>query len=198
MTNQEIEIMFLNINIDDIREKLKQLGAELIIPMRKMRRVALRTHEMRNNKKGAFVRVRDEGNKITLTYKCLNKESLYMDEYEVIVNDFDRAVDFAKALLEGNLATNVFQESKREEWILNNAKVCIDVWPWINPYLEIEGKSEKEIMATSKQLGFNWSDGIFGGANNVHKAVYPKFKESDLKLSDFNIKFGDPKPEIFC
>ncbi len=65
--NTELEVKFVNIDHDDIRDKLNKLGAVLEQPMRLMRRVTIDSDIMKF--KNAFVRVRDEGYRTTLTYK---------------------------------------------------------------------------------------------------------------------------------
>jgi adenylate cyclase, class 2 len=63
----EIEVKFLDVDFNLMREKLKQLGAVCEQPMRLMRRAIIETPEL--EAKGGFLRVRDEGDKVTLTYK---------------------------------------------------------------------------------------------------------------------------------
>ena len=58
--NTEIEAKFLNVNFDEIREKLTKLGAICEQPMRLMRRYTFDNAYMKNGK-DSFVRVRNEG-----------------------------------------------------------------------------------------------------------------------------------------
>ena len=91
----EIEVKFVNINIDDIRLRLTELGAILIQPMRDMQRVTIDTPELK--KKDAFVRIRNEGDKTTITYKQFNSLSIDgVKEVEITVDDFDTAVTLFK------------------------------------------------------------------------------------------------------
>ena len=87
----EIEAKFVNIDIDDIRDKLRALGATLVQPLRDMRRVTIDSPTMQA--KNAFLRVRDEGNKTTLTYKQFNALSIDgVKEVEVEVSNFDNTI----------------------------------------------------------------------------------------------------------
>jgi adenylate cyclase class IV len=63
----EIEVKFVNVSHDEIRNKLSRLGAERIYPMRLMRRVIIETPKL--VAKNAYIRIRDEGNRTTVTYK---------------------------------------------------------------------------------------------------------------------------------
>ena len=65
--NDEIEVKFVNIDHDAIRNELESIGAVLEQPMRLMKRVTIDSNDMRS--KNAFLRVRDQGDKVTLTYK---------------------------------------------------------------------------------------------------------------------------------
>lgn len=70
----EIEAKFVNIDIDDIRSRLQAIGATLSHPMRDMQRVTIDTPELKS--KDAFVRIRNEGDKTTITYKQFNSLSI--------------------------------------------------------------------------------------------------------------------------
>jgi hypothetical protein len=37
----------------------------------------------------------------------------------------------------------------------------IDLWPGLNPFIEIESHSEENVKKYSELLGFDYSDGIF-------------------------------------
>ena len=146
----EYEAKFLNIEIDTMRQKLQEVGAVLENPMRLMRRVTIDTDDLK--KKDAFVRVRDEGDRVTMTYKQF--DSLSIDgakEYEIVVGDFDEAVALLAA---AGLPHGSFQESKRETWKFDTVEIMIDEWPWLKPYVEIESNSEAEVRDFCEKLGF--------------------------------------------
>ena len=71
----EIEVKFINVNHDDLRIKLRELGATCEHPMRDMRRAIFATPEM-DEQRNAYIRVRDEGDKVTVTYKHFAELSL--------------------------------------------------------------------------------------------------------------------------
>lgn len=143
----------------------------------------------------AFVRVRDEGNKVTMTYKQFDAASVDgAKEYEVTVGDFDETV---KLLSASGLEPGSLQESRREVWLLDGVEIVLDEWPWLNPYIEIEGQSEKAVVAAAAKLGFSWDDAIFGDVMAAYRAQYPGTAEED-RIGDLPIvRFGDPRPKIF-
>lgn len=191
----EIEVKFVNIDHDVIREQLKKLGAVCEQPMRTMRRVVVHTPEM--SKKNAFIRIRDEGYRTTMTYKQFDSDSVDgAKEHEVSVSNFDEAVNI---LAQGGFKYDVYQESNRENWLLGNVEIMLDEWPWLNPYIEIEGSSEAELRGVANQLNMNWDDAVYGGVANVYRLQYPFIGDEGINSINHDwavIKFGDPLPPL--
>ena len=65
----EFEAKYPKINKNEVREKLKELGAELVFAEQKFIRMTFDTPELQG--KNAWVRLRDEGDKITMTFKIV-------------------------------------------------------------------------------------------------------------------------------
>ena len=188
----EYEAKFINIDINDIREKLQAQGAVLEVPMRLMRRVIIETDELK--KRGGFVRVRDEGHRVTVTYKQF--DALSVDgakEHEVIVSDFDEVIALLAA---AGLHYNSFQESMRETWRCGDAEVVIDEWPWLNPYIEVEAGSEAEVKDCAEKLGFKWDEAVFGDVMSAYQVQYPHLSPTDTVGNIAEVRFGDPLPEL--
>lgn len=191
----EIEVKFVNVDHDAVREQLKKIGAVCEHPMRTMRRVVVHTPEM--SKKNAFIRIRDEGYRTTMTYKQFDSDSVDgAKEHEVSVSDFDEVVSI---LARGGLEYDVYQESKRENWLLGDVEIMLDEWPWLNPYIEIEGDSEAKLQELAKQLGLKWDEAVYGGVANVYRIQYPFIGEDGIKVINHDwttIKFNDPLPAL--
>lgn len=191
----EIEVKFLNTNHDSIRAKLSALGAIVENPMRMMRRVVVHTPEM--TKKNAFLRIRDEGYRTTITYKQFDSDSIDgAKEFEVEVSDFDTAANIFK---ESGLIYDTYQESKRENWRLGDVEIMLDEWPWIHPYIEIEGKSEELVRHVAELLDLDWKSAVFGGVANVYRHQYPHIGEEGIAQINSNwpiIKFSDSPPRL--
>ena len=188
----EIEVKFINITIDAIQQRLLAAGAVCEQPMRLMRRALMETPDMAA--KDAFLRLRDEGNKVTLTYKQHLKTGIEAaNEIETTVDDFDAA----KSLLEASgMIFHTYQESRRETWKLGDVEVVIDEWPWMPPYIEIEGDNEASIREAAAILGFSWDEAVFGGVDVVYRMVYPAMSVRgviDIPL----VRFDDPVPQEF-
>ncbi len=188
----EFEAKFTDIDFESIRRHLKKIGAKQIQKMRTMKRAIIDNPTMKQ--KNAFLRVRDEGDKITLTYKQFNDLSVDgAKEHEIVVSNFQSTIDLLRA---AGLPHRSFQESKRETWRLDDTEIVLDQWPWLNPYIEIEGNSEASVRSLSEQLGFEWKDAIFGDVMSVYRIQYPHLTDKDTVGNILEVRFGDPLPEM--
>lgn len=188
----EIEVKFLNVDHDEIRQKLKAAGGTLVTPMRDMRRALFETPDMKA--RHGFYRLRDEGNKITLTYKQFDAESIDgAKEIEIEVSDFQATIDL---LAQNDLEPITYQESRREAWEYNGCEVVLDEWPWIPTYIEIEGESEQLVRDTAALLGYDWADAVFGSVDVIYNLEYPNMTiRGVIDLGEG--RFGDPVPREF-
>lgn len=183
----EIEVKFIDVDIDDVRSRLKKAGATLEQPMRDMRR---QVFYLTDRTKDAYVRVRDEGDKTTMTYKQFDGHSLTgASEAEVVVSDFETA---RTILIESGLEPKSYQETRRETWRLNGVEIVIDEWPWIPAFIEIEGPSEESVKRVASELGFDWSNGVFGGATQAYRASFPDLPPDFIMDDVKRISFDEP------
>lgn len=167
--NIEYEATFANISKKDVHSRLQKAGASLRRPEFLQKRVVFnlpRGHEI----PGAWVRVRDEGDRITMSIKVVDgvqienqKESL------VVVNSFEESRQFLKYL---GCEEKAYQETKREIWDLNNVEICIDEWPFLEPFVEIEGGSEQEVKNVAEQIGFDWESAKFCSVDTLYSEKY--------------------------
>ena len=111
----EIEAKFLNIDPAQLRIKLQALGATQEHPEKLMKRKTFDDRDGRLNKVGGWIRLRDEGGKITLSYKQLNDRTLYgTKEITVSVDNFDATCLLLEAV---GFTQKSYQETKREKLI---------------------------------------------------------------------------------
>src|SRR3972149_6653958 len=96
---QGLEVKFCDIDHDEMRDILERKGAKLVHKEFLMRRVTMDFPDGRLTEKGGWVRVRDEGEKITLSYKQLNDRTLRgTNEVSVDVSDFDMTKKFLQEI----------------------------------------------------------------------------------------------------
>ncbi|MBR1796253.1 class IV adenylate cyclase [Candidatus Saccharibacteria bacterium] len=163
--NNEIEAQFLNINKDEIRKKLREAGANLEKPEVLMRRVVFDTGPH------SFARVRDEGDKILMTYKNVADDHSILGTKGVnlMVNDYDDAILFLRGC---GLEIKAHQETRREIWMLGEVEICIDTWPWIPTFIEIEGPTEDSVWSTAEKLGLDRKMAKFGSVDTTYQHYY--------------------------
>lgn len=166
----ELEAKFLDINSDSLRMLLKKSGATLVYPERAMRRKNFDYPDQRLEKIGGWIRVRDEGDKITFSYKRVIDRTLEgTKEISVNVSDFEVTCNLLLAI---GLDCKSYQETKREKWFLDNVEVTIDTWPWIPTYVEIEGPTEEKLKAAAKNLNLDWPQALHGSVETAYQKYY--------------------------
>jgi adenylate cyclase class 2 len=165
----EYEATFLDINKEEMREKLKRVGAELVKPEFMQKRVVFNL-PAGHDKEHAWLRVRDEQDKITMSYKETGTAKID-DQKEICleINDFLAGEEFLKSI---GCEKKAYQETKREIWKLDAVEICIDSWPFLEPFVEIEGKSEKKVEEVSEKLGFDYSKALFCAATQIYSKKY--------------------------
>jgi adenylate cyclase class 2 len=188
----ELEAKFLDIDADALRSVLKTHGATLVHSERFMRRKNFDYADKRLEKIGGWVRLRDEGDKVTLAYKQLLDRTLEgTKEISTTVGDFETTTDLLLAI---GLVSTSYQETKRERLDFKGVEVTIDTWPWIPTFVELEGPTEKALKETALVLGLEWDKAIHGSVENAYQAYYD-ISEVDVYGLEA-IRFG-PVPKYF-
>lgn len=166
----EIEAKFLDIKKEKIQNTLKKNEAVLVHPECLMRRKNFDYPDSRLEKIGGWVRVRDEGDMVTLAYKQLVDRTIEgTKEISLKVEDFDKVTDFLLAI---GLDNKSYQETKRERWDFEGVEVTIDTWPWIPTFVELEGPSEEKLKEVAVKLGLDWNKAVHGSVEIAYQAYY--------------------------
>ena len=165
----EYEATFINVNKDEIRERFRQAGAELIRPEYLQKRIPFHLPKEKRSD-DAWLRVRDEGDKITLSLKVIDGDKIEnQKEICLEVNNFDDAVELLKAI---GCEPKSYQETNRELWKLDGVDITIDEWPFLEPFVEVEGDSEQIVKEVSEKLGFNYTDALFCTMGKLYQMKY--------------------------
>ena len=145
--NTEFEVRVLEINHDEMVEKLESLNAIKKIDALQQRYV----YDLIPKVEHSWIRLRTDGVKATLTIKDLQAKTIDgTKELEIIVDDFDKTNLILEKL---GFKNRGFQQNKRVQYILDGVEIDLDRWPLIPEYMEIEGKNEEEVYATLEKLG---------------------------------------------
>ena len=98
-----------------------------------------------------------------------NKKIENQQETCIEINDFDKAREIINAIGCQEVA---YQESKRELWKMGQVEITIDEWPFLEPFVEIEGPSEKMVKDVAKKLNFNYQQALFGSVDFQYAKKY--------------------------
>jgi adenylate cyclase, class 2 len=188
----EYEATFPNINKDEMRKKLIKAGAKLIKPefLQKRNVFNLPTgHEI----EGGWLRVRDEGDKITMSLKAVIAGNINnQKEICLTIDNYNQAVSFLKQI---GCEEKSYQETKRELWTLDNVEITIDEWPYLEPLVEIEGESEEKVKLISEKLTFDYTKAKFCSVDTLYKEKY-NIEETIINNNTPLITFNNPNPFI--
>lgn len=148
----EIETKIIDINPAKIRmqfkaKKVKFLGKVLL----KRWMFALPMEDGEDN----YIRIRTDGTRTTLSHKFRKGKGLRnTKELEIEISDFDGAVQIMSKVLK----KRYYHENLREMYSYKGLDITMDKWPGIPAYLEIEGRSVKQIRDGIKELGIRGTE----------------------------------------
>ncbi|HSW75451.1 MAG TPA: class IV adenylate cyclase, partial [Candidatus Saccharimonadales bacterium] len=108
-----------------------------------------------------WIRVRHEGEYVTLTIKSYDpaKQIDGVCELEIKVSDFDTTVQMLHAL---GYKKSLYVENYREIWKLEDCLLMFDLWPGLDPFVEIEGPSKEPVEKVADLLGLSREDALYG------------------------------------
>lgn len=185
---KELEIKFYLQNVEDFRQKLQEVNAVQIAPEKLFRRIAFHLPETMEIKNG-WGRVRDEGDKITLSIKVEEGDQIE-DQKEICLNvdSLENAVEFLTLI---GFKEKAYQETKREKWSFKDVDITIDTWPFLDTFVEIEGKSIEQIKEVCKSLDLDYGKGMIGPVTNLYAKRYSLTADkinNETPLIVFNMK----------
>ncbi|MES2930899.1 MAG: CYTH domain-containing protein [Patescibacteria group bacterium] len=184
---EEIEVKFLDVNIESLEKKLLDMGAEKIgETLSRITCFDYPDYQLRD--KNAWVRLRTEFNETTLAYKerlgVSSEDASIKDdgmrEIEVVVSDFDTTKSF---LFEIGMIEKFSQEKKRIRFKKDTIVFDIDTWPLTPPYIEIEGSSWDDVKTAAENLGFKYEDHLRCSAHNIF--IKYGFNDHDYSVFTF-------------
>jgi adenylate cyclase class 2 len=174
----EYEYQFYNYDKSTIIKSIKNIGfkkkGQFIF------RIMLFTHPL--NTPGTYIRIRDEGHRITLTYKTKDPKSKFENEDEVLIDNFDNGV---KILFGLGCKKKFYYEKIREIWSVNNNEIIFDINPGAPERMEIETSNKKDLDALTKHLQLT---------NLIVKNGYNSLKECfGIELANQDLTFLNAK-----
>ena len=163
MITTEYEIKVLNIDVVTVRKKLLDEGFKEL-PQQNFRRNVYTLDNV-----NAWIRLRTDGGKTTLTYKEYVADTIDgVKELETTVGDFSAMHGI---LEKAGLTSKTYQENRRTRFEKPGAvvEVSIDEWPHVPPYMEIEGGSEDEVRKYLQLLDLSNHEQTSAPTSEVYK-----------------------------
>ncbi len=187
--NIEYEATFLNIDKDNIRKRLIEIGAKCKKQEFLQKRYIFNLPH--DDSVGQWIRVRDESDKITMSWKqIVGKGMESQKEIELEIDSFENGVEFVKKI-GCNLVS--YQETKREIWSIDEVEIMIDTWPWLNTFIEIEASTEACVVEVAKMLDFDYEEAIFDSVDYIYSKEYGISREQICNHTPF-ITFDTVNP----
>lgn len=169
----------------DLQATLRSAGASQTKPLTTMKRALFFTKTW--DKGWDMVRIRDEGEKITMAFKSFIRNGnikTSQKELEMQVSDFETAVEIMELL---GFSQDAYQVTKRETWMLGQCQITIDHWPFIEPLCEIEGSGKPSVVTATEKLGFDYNQAYFGPTGQFYKRLY-SVNIGDYPRLDFDME----------
>lgn len=160
---KELEVKVLNVDINEIENKLKKLNATLIKKELQVNTLIDSHNRPIKTIADGYLRVRESKDLVsnrkttTLTFKknVDNKNLRENIEYNVEVKDRDSIVELLKVLGYDNIKLGY---KERTSYSLNGARIDIDIWDkdtYPYPYIEIEVETQEKLYEIINQLGIS-------------------------------------------
>lgn len=148
---RELEAKFHVHDLQAVRQRLSQFGAQLLAPRQLERNWYFDTSDRRLRQEKQVLRIRVDG-RVTLTHKQQHEIFEDRSEIEVIIDD---AVS-TRSLLEGlGFEMVLTYEKFREVFAFKGLRVMLDEMPF-GDFVEIEGSSVISLQESAAALDLDW------------------------------------------
>ncbi|MCH5585794.1 CYTH domain-containing protein [Shimazuella sp. AN120528] len=142
----EFEAKVIEINPAEMEQKIMQAGGKKVREALMKRYV----YDIDPNRRGHWIRLRDDGDQVTLTVKKIHHDGISgTEEEEIVVQDFEKTNQLLRLM---GFSPSAYQENHRTSFVLDGAQLEIDHWPLIPAYLEIEADSYERVVEVGRML----------------------------------------------
>jgi len=162
----EYEAKFLDIDVKKMRKKIEEIGGKMVHENIKFIRSVF---ALCGNING-YYRIRDEGNKVTMTIKTYENKD-FPEEHELSIhNTFEEGVNFIKKI---GITQTSYQETYRELWSHPLAhEITFDMLPGIPTYMEIDCESLENLNKLIKLLELDETKKRYGAFGKTYEEYY--------------------------
>jgi adenylate cyclase class 2 len=167
--NRQFEVRFLEINKDEIMEKLRKLNAR-DVGDDLLNEIIFYDKDKNWLKEKKMARLRQSNQGVALTFKHTEDETIGgTKEVEIEVSNMDKAKEILESI---GLVAFREQEKKRRTFLFDSVRVDIDEHPKVPPYLEIEGSNETVLRDAARALELDWSKAHFESSREFIPKIY--------------------------
>lgn len=157
----EHELKFLDVDPALLIERIMELGGRQLRPRHKLCR---RTFDIPGAPRGTFLRVRDEGDRVTLTLKqCQPGGDVH--ELEECVESFQTTATLLEHM---GMIPATYEENYRETYELERVLITIDTWPGLAPFIEVEAPDADQLALACGRLQLDMEEGLKGPVDVVY------------------------------
>jgi len=166
---KEVELKFLDINVEDVKGKLEKLGAELKYDtyIESYPFISDEFHGYNSDKK--YLRVRKVDDDVEITYKdpAITSDMTAREEINLRVDSYEEAIKLIEKL--GFEKGEVFRKH-RVHYELGSIHFELDTLDHIPTYLEIETETEDEMKKVCVELELD----ILHGKKGTIVEIFPE------------------------
>ncbi len=145
----EHEAKVLDIDLAEVTATILSKGGQQLGQPRLLRRYV---YDIVPGDMSKWIRLRDSGAETTLCVKEIRSDAIDgTHEVETTVGDFAATNDLLGLL---GFTPKSYQENRRTSFVLDGARLELDEWPQIPPYLEIEADSRDDVVRVAGLLGY--------------------------------------------
>lgn len=166
MSEDEIEAKVLDINRNELSDKIEGLGAEKVFDSH----IESEFYDFPDGRieESGLLRLREREDKAFITRKkdISYDEAKEMEEIEFDVSSPEQAKKFLKSL---GLEKVHESQKNRVKWVLEDTEFVIDKLPDIPPMLEIEAPTKEKLTESFEKLGYSTEETLNWGAKKVRE-----------------------------
>jgi predicted adenylyl cyclase CyaB len=178
---KEYEYTFATFNRTNTIKKLQEIKAKQVGIY--LFKICVFTHPL--NKPNTYIRIRDEGHRVTMTIKSDLQQS-FATENEVNINDFKTGIEIYKQL---GCKIKYQSEKIREIWeCTDGSHISFDMVPGKPERMEIESPTQEILDNLTKKLGFNPADSVTKNENDIYFSLFGVKVPNDMGLDFENVE----------
>lgn len=178
-----MKFQIINLNVEQFKEKLEELGAS------KVHDTYLYTYTYLYTDEDTMIKITKEKDIVKLSARDTSHELNFMSNIGDLDKLYTSIIGFYTALLPD--AKKIVVEKKREKWEYDDILIYIDELPGLPQYIEIDIDTEEELVNFLKELEYSsgeevlmFKDNPFKYYTHKHEIPLEKIKESSLTFDN--------------